>query len=281
MSQQSGTRLTPSGSTTAWRRWLPGQPPLATFAIVHGFGEYTDLYQQVAEYFVARRYAVVAIDLRGHGRSPGARGFIRSWADYRDDVESLVALAGETAPDTPVYLVGNSMGGLIAIDYALHFPSRLQGVIAMSPAVGKIGVAPVLLWISRVLSRVWPTFSLDSGIDSAAMTRDAGVAARLEADPLVHGRGSARLGTEIQETIAAARARAGDLAVPILIQHGEADTITDPADSRWFFDRITMTDKEIRTYPESYHNLCVDLNWEDVLRDIVAWTSRRSSPSSA
>ena len=278
MMRSDGTRPTPSGSSIYHQQWLPsGQEPRAVLAIVHGFGEYTGLYVPVAEFFVGQGMAVFAMDLRGHGRSPGARGFIHAWSDYREDVATLLGLARKTLPGTPVFLLGNSLGGLIAIDYALHDPAGLRGLIAMSPAVGKIGVAKFLLWLSRVLSRVWPSFTLDSGIDSEAMTRDKNVAARIEADPLVHGRGSARLGTEVQDTIARVREQAGALAVPILLQHGDADTVTDPEDSRWFFERIRISDKELRLYPGSYHNLCIDLNWKEVLQDSAAWITHRLS----
>jgi alpha-beta hydrolase superfamily lysophospholipase len=129
-----------------------------------------------------------------------------------------------------------------------------------------------------MLSRVWPSFTLDSGIDSEAMTRDRSAAARIETDPMVHGRGSARLGTEVQDTIATVRQRAGELALPVLIQHGEADTVTDPEDSRWFFQRIGHPDKELLLYPGSYHNLCIDLNWKEVLGDTAHWISRQLAP---
>lgn len=278
MIRRDGTRPTSSGSTIYYQLWLPSdQEPVAILALVHGFGEYTGLYAAVAEFFVARGIAVFAMDLRGHGRSPGARGFIQGWADYREDVASLLQLARETLPARPVFLLGNSLGGLIAIEYALHYPTELRGLIAMSPAVGKIGVARFLLWLSRILSRIWPSFTLDSGIDSEAMTRDRSVAARIEADPMVHGRGSARLGTAVQDTIAAVRQQASRLAVPILIQHGDADTITDPEDSRWFFERITISDKELRLYPGSYHNLCIDLNWKEVLQDSANWIAARAT----
>ena len=275
MNHRDGTRPTGSGSSIYYQRWLPDdREPAAIVAIVHGFGEYTDLYRPVAEFFVASGFGVVALDLRGHGRSPGPRGFIREWNDYREDVGSMLEMVRKELGSVPLFLLGNSMGGLVAIEYALNDPRQLRGVVAMSPALGKIGVAPFLLLLSRLLSKVWPSFSLDSGMDSEAMTRDKTVAARLEADPMVHGRGSARLGTEVPDTIAKVRGQAGQLTIPILIQHGDADTITDPADSRWFFERIGNRDKELLLYPGSYHNLCVDLNWREVLRDTALWINR-------
>ena len=272
MIRQDGTRTTPSGSNTYYRKWSPAEGKAkAALAVVHGFGEHGELYNHLAEFFVERGYAVFAMDLRGHGRSAGPRGFIRQWGDYREDVQTLIDVIGETAPDLPVFLIGHSMGGLIAIEYALRYPERIRGLVAMGPALGDIGVSRFLLGLSRVMSRIWPGFGLDTGLDSANMSRDPKAVERLDADPMVHGRGTARLGTEVVDTIARVRAKAGELKVPILIQHGEDDKVALPEGSRWFFERIHHPDKELKTYPGGYHNLFVDLNWKEVLRDIDEW----------
>ncbi len=277
MIRSDGTCTTRSGSTLFYQRWLPtGTTPRAILAIVHGFGEHSELYHHLGTFFAGRGYAVIALDLRGHGRSTGARGFIRHWADYREDVASLIELGNDVSSDAPVFLVGHSLGGLIAIDYAMLHPGGLRGLVAMGPALGEIGVPRYLVWLSRLLSRIWPSFSLDTHLNSAAMSRDPAAVARLEADPLVHGRGTARLGTEVFQAIERVRKNAGKLCVPILIQHGEADTVAHPDGSREFFSDITIADKELRTYPGGFHNLFVDLNWEEVLEDIDGWIGRHA-----
>lgn len=275
MNRSEGTRTTRSGTTLFFQRWLPtDQPPKAILAIVHGFGEHSELYHHLGEFFVQRGCAVIALDLRGHGRSDGARGFIRHWADYREDVATLVALGAELAMDLPLFLVGHSLGGLIAIDYAQQHPEGIRGLIVMGPALGTISVPRYLVWLSRLLSRIWPTFSLDTQLNSAAMSRDPVAVARLEADPLVHGRGSARLGTEVFQAIDRVRKNARSLSLPILIQHGEDDTVAHPDGSREFFGALTLADKELRTYPGGFHNLFVDLIWQEVLGDIDRWVAR-------
>lgn len=275
MNRSEGTRTTRSGTTLFFQRWLPtDQPPKAILAIVHGFGEHSELYHHLGEFFVQRGCAVIALDLRGHGRSDGARGFIRHWADYREDVATLVALGAELAMDLPLFLVGHSLGGLIAIDYAQQHPEGIRGLIVMGPALGTISVPRYLVWLSRLLSRIWPTFSLDTQLNSAAMSRDPVAVARLEADPLVHGRGSARLGTEVFQAIDRVRKNARSLSLPILIQHGDDDTVAHPDGSRKFFGALTLADKELRTYPGGFHNLFVDLIWQEVLGDIDRWVAR-------
>jgi alpha-beta hydrolase superfamily lysophospholipase len=273
MIEEAGTSTTPSGATLFFRRWSPNQPPTAILAIVHGFGEHSELYNHLGQFFTDRGFAVVSLDLRGHGKSAGARGFVRHWNDYLEDVTHLVDLAYRPG-GAPLYLVGHSMGGLIAIEYALRHPERLGGLVVMGPALGEVGVPRILVWLSRALSRIWPSFSLDTRINSAAMSRDPAAVARLEADPLVHGRGTARLGTEFFEAIKRVRAGAATIAVPILMQHGDADTVAHPDGTRQFFSDITFADKQLMTYPGGFHNLFVDLNWKDVLDDIHLWITR-------
>jgi alpha-beta hydrolase superfamily lysophospholipase len=282
MNRVEGTLVTPTGSTTYYQHWSPGtSPSRARLVVVHGFGEHSELYRHLAEFFVDRSYEVFALDLRGHGRSAGPRGFIRNWDEYREDVDTLMKVAEDSVPSLPAFLVGHSMGGLIVIEYALHHPGRLAGVVAMGPALGDIGVSRFLLRLSRIMSKVWPGFALDTGLDSANMSRDPKVVERLDADPMTHGRGTARLGTEVVDTIAWVRQRAGEFKVPILLQHGEDDRVALPDGTRWFFDRVRHPDKELKTYPGGYHNLFIDINWREVLQDIDEWISRRLSAESA
>lgn len=247
----------------------------ASLVIVHGFGEYYALYADVAAFLESGGLRVSGQDLKGHGHDPGRRGHIDRWADYRDAVDRMVDAALERASG-PVFLLGNSMGGLIAAEYALHHGDRLAGLVLLSPAVGTIGVHPMLLRLSRLLSRLWPTFTLNSGIERSRLTRDAAAIARLDVDPLVHSLGTARLGTEVQDAIARVKHEAPGLTRPVLLLQGEADRVTAPESSHEFFAAIGSPDKTLKMYPGAYHNLAIDLVKEEVLRDIVAWIEQRT-----
>jgi len=258
------------------REWKPESGnPRAAVAIVHGFGEHSGLYSQVAEFLTARRFSVVCVDLRGHGQSPGRRGHIDAWSDYRDDVSVMPARIREAWPGLPVFLLGNSMGGLIAADYAVHHGDQLAGLVLLAPAVGEIGVPAFLLRLSRLFSRVWPTFSMKSGIQRSRLTRDPAAIARLDADPLVHSLGTARLGSEMLDAIARVKQEAPILRLPVLLLQGEADHVTSPDSSREFFANLGAEDKTLKTYPGAYHNLVIDLVKDDVMRDIEGWITQQ------
>jgi alpha-beta hydrolase superfamily lysophospholipase len=248
----------------------------ASVVIVHGFGEHYELYAEARTFLEGGGLGVYGEDLKGHGRDPGRRGHIESWADYRSHVDRMVDSALQRAPGNPVFLLGNSMGGLIAAEYALHHGDRIAGLILLSPAVGKIGIHPILLRLSRLLSRIWPTFTLKSGIERSRLTRDPAAIARLDADPLVHSLGTARLGTEVQDAIVRVRHEAPDLTRPLLLLQGEADRVTSPESSHEFFTTTGSPDKTLKMYPGAYHNLVLDLVKEEVLRDIVTWIEQRT-----
>ncbi|HYP03344.1 MAG TPA: alpha/beta hydrolase [Cyanobium sp.] len=240
--------------------------------VVHGIGGHGGQFDGVAAHLVPRGYDVYAPDLPGHGRSPGPRGWIPTWEAFRGSVAALldhIEPAGSTSQ--PPVLVGHSLGGTVAVDLALHEPARVRGVILSNPATGAEGVAPWRLLVARSLSGLWPRFALETGIPMDALSRDPQALARLAADPLRHGRCTARLGTEFLTAAERIRRQAGQLTTPLLVLQSSADTITPPEAARSFFQAVGATDKIWRFYPESYHELFDDLDREQVLADIVAW----------
>lgn len=264
-----------AGGARLYCRSWPRADARATLVALHGLGDHSGLYPMIGEVLAAKGIAVLTPDLRGNGRSPGQRGYIDAWDDLREDLGRLVERARAEAPGRPLFLLGMSLGGLVVLDYALDNPRGLQGVIALSPPLGTLGVPAPLLALGRVLSRVWPRFSLETGMDLTGLSRDASVVDRVLADPLFHRRGTARLSTEVTRTIARVQAEAGRLAVPLLVQHGTADRMVPPDGSRRFVARAGHPDKRLIEYPGAYHALLADLDGERVLADLAAWMLER------
>jgi acylglycerol lipase len=246
---------------------------------LHGLGDHSGLYPSLAEYFPPRGVALYAFDLRGNGRSPGQRGYVESWQEYRGDLQNFLNLVRGREPGRPVFLLGNSLGGLIVLDYALERPEGLTGVIAAAPPLGKLGVPPVLMALGRMLSRALPRFSLQVGMDLTGLARDPSVIEAVLADPLFHRRGTARLSTEVTGTIARVHQRAAELSVPLLILHGSADRMVPPEGSREFFGKVRNPDRKFQEYPEGYHGLFADIGSEQVLADVGQWLESHLSAS--
>jgi len=251
--------------------WTPDTPPKAILAIVHGFGEHSGRYMNLVNCFVLRGYAVHSFDLRGHGRSPGRRGHVLNWSEYRLDVDAFLRMIARSDPHTPMFLYGHSLGGLIVLDYALHDPVALRGVISSAPALGQVAISPVLLALSRIMSRVSPTFSIRTQLDATMISRDPAVVSAYTADPTVHDTASARLGTEMAAAQEWVQAHAGGLHLPLLLFQGSMDRLVNPAGGQQFFRNVPDGDKQYIAYDGSFHEVHNDLDQQKAFDDIAGW----------
>jgi len=251
--------------------WHPQERSRAVVAIVHGLGAHSGLFLPAVEYLVSLGYAVYALDLRGHGRSPGQRGHINRWVEFREDLRAFLQQIWMQELNCPCFVWGHSLGGAIVLDYALRSPQGLQGAIVTAPALGKVGVSRLKLAIGRVFSRVYPRLSLKVGIDRNASSRNPSIITAYSQDPLCHEYGSARLATEFFAAVDWIENHASELQIPLLLLHGSADQVTHPESSWLFCERVTYPDKKCYEYPGGYHDLYADTNYQEVLVDIGNW----------
>jgi alpha-beta hydrolase superfamily lysophospholipase len=255
-----------------YQAWLPpAESRRAVLVNLHGLGDHSGLYPSLAGYLPGQGVALYAFDMRGNGRSPGQRAYLSSWEEFRGDLQAFLGRVRETEPELPLFLLGNSLGGLVVLDYAIHHPQRLAGVIAAAAPLGPLGVPKFLMALGRIMSRVWPRFSLNVGMDLSGLARDPAVIEAVVADPLFHRRGTARLSTEVTTAIQRVRAMAGRLSVPLLLLHGSEDRMVPPDGSRAFFADVRHPDRQYREYPGAYHGLFADLDSAEVLADVARW----------
>jgi acylglycerol lipase len=275
LEHREGTFAGWGGLPLFYQAWLPGLAQRrAVLVNLHGLGDHSGLYPNLADYFPARGISVYAFDMRGNGRSPGQRAYLRAWEEYRGDLQAFLTRVHDWEAGQPVFLLGNSLGGLVVLEYALHHSSGLQGVIAAAPALGDVGVPPILMALGRILSRVAPRFSLDVGMDLTGLARDRSIIEAVLADPLFHRRGTARLSTEVTAAISRVQSQAEHLSVPLLILHGSADRMVPPDGSRTFFSKVRIADRELKEFPGGYHGLFADVGFEEVIGDLERWIEK-------
>jgi alpha-beta hydrolase superfamily lysophospholipase len=276
-----GTFKGVGGLDLYYQSWYPEGKVRGILAIVHGLGAHSGRYNNVVQHLIPKQYAVYGLDLRGHGRSLGQRGHINTWAEFREDLQIFLQLIHSQQPKCPIFLMGHSLGSVVVLDYVLRYPqdaSVLQGVIALAPTLGKVGVSRIKLLVGNLLSQVWPQFTLSTGIDLTAGSRDEKILAAYAQDPLRHTRASARLATEFFATVNWINAHAADWKLPLLILHGSADRVALPEGGDSFCQRVTCSDKKRVEYPGAYHELQNDLNYRDVLADLEDWLERHLPP---
>ncbi len=275
MRQRESTFVGPTGNKHYYRVWEPDADPRASVALVHGMGEHCGRYQALAERFTQAGIAVHGFDLPGHGRTPGQRGHINSWEEMRGGVGAFLEKVLGEAPQRPLFLYGHSLGGLIAIDYAILHPEGLRGLIVSAPALDLSGFSATRIALAKVLSRLLPRLALSTGLDVEGLSRDPEVVRVYQEDPLVHDKATTRFGASIIEAVGRIWERAGELDVPLLILHGQDDRLV-PADSSARFIRLAGSgDKQRIEYPQGYHEPHNDLQREKVYEDVLGWIQAR------
>jgi len=261
-----------------YQKWQADEPK-AVLVIVHGFGEHSGRYKNVVNKVIQQSFVVYSFDHRGHGKSPGKRGHITQWNEFLEDVKNFLKLVGDEQKDLPLFLMGHSMGGLIVLNYAISNPQGLKGVIASGPLLAQPGISPVLLLLSKIMSKIWPGFSIDTKLDVNLISRDPEVIKAYQEDPLVHSMASARFGTEITAATDWTLAHANKFNLPLLILHGQADQLVPEHGSATFFGNAATKDKERQLYPNGRHESHNDIDRETVLNDLQNWLQKHSESS--
>jgi alpha-beta hydrolase superfamily lysophospholipase len=231
-----GTRRTRDGLDLYWQRWLP-ENPRGLLLIVHGLFEHSGRQLNLARAMTRAGWGCYAVDLRGHGRSPGARVHVRSFDDFLEDLATLRALVAENHPDLTAFPVGHSHGGLLVLLQALRRTETAPGIVLSSPFLrfhADTQPSSALVLLARVLSVLWPSVLLPVRVDPAALSHDKLVAEAYAADPLVGRAASPRWLLGALAAMDEVEGRARELRVPALVMAAGEDRIVDAAATyRW------------------------------------------------
>ncbi len=277
MEHAEGTFRGERGTSIWYQRWRP-EGPKAAIALAHGLGEHSGRYGNVVGFLGPRGYALYGLDLRGHGHSGGQRGHVERFDDYTADYGRLVGLVRAEEPGLPVYLYGHSLGGLIALRYAIDHPEGLAGVIGSGPALRRRFDVPLpKLLLAGLLSALWPTFTLRSGLPAEQLSHDPQVVAAYRADPLVHDLVTPRLYTEVTSAYAQMLVDAPRLKVPCLLLQAAEDALVDPESTRQFHERLAVQDKTLHVYEGFRHEGHNEPGRGCWLGDLAAWLDAHAS----
>ena len=276
MTHGEGTLTTAAGDSLYCQSWKPAQTPKAALLIVHGLAEHSGRYHHFAQFFVERGFAVYSLDLPGHGKSDGVRCHIGRFSEFAEGVRLLLDSIRIDRLYTPIFLVGHSMGGLIAAQFLLERQSDLAGCVLSGAAIKPAAEPPLLQGlIVRLLSKLLPKIRVMQ-LDSSGVSRDPIVVERYRNDPLVFtGKVTARLAKQIFSAMAALEAKLNLIELPMLILHGSADRLTHPEGSKMLHDRISSKDKKLIIYEGLYHEVYNEPEQNDVMADVSRWLTPR------
>lgn len=266
-----------------FRRWTPegGTPsagPRPVLAVCHGFGEHSGRYTELARYFTGLDYRVYALDLRGHGRSGGERGFVRRFEVYAEDLEVFLdEVHAETG--APIVLIGHSMGGVVSLIYAGKYGKsgdRLEGLILSAPALRlAVEAGAVRRVLVNILAGIAPRMKAAPGV-ADLISRDPAVVAEFKNDPLTYSgptkTGMARTFIRAEEEVTPFLS---EIELPLFVMQGSDDKIIDTESSRIVYEGVSSRDTALKYYEGLYHVIFNEPEREEVFADMARWLEER------
>lgn len=261
-----------NGVRIVYDAWLPEQGVTGVVVLSHGMGEHARRYDHVIARLGELGLAVYAPDHRGHGRSGGKRMLARRIAEYTDDLDLLFAEVRRRHPGQVPFLIGHSMGAMIALAYALEHQAGLRGlVLSGTPVLPGNGIAKPAIAVAKLLGRIAPGAPVQS-LPSKLISKDPEVVARYDADPLVHhGKVPAGLGGAMLTQMAVFQRRLPELTLPTFVLHGSEDGLVDAESSRLIAARAGSKDLTLHVYEGLHHEVYNEPEQDQVLNDLVGW----------
>jgi alpha-beta hydrolase superfamily lysophospholipase len=241
----------------------PDGPPKLVAGVIHGFADHGARYAHVLDLWAERGVASVALDMRGHGRAEGPRGYCERFGDYLDDVAELVHRVDSWAPGVPAFLFGHSFGGLVAAMAASEHPGWWRGLILSSPFFDLAVKPPVVkLLAGRLAGRVVPRLGLPSDLRGKDMTHDPEQARAYDEDPFIFKQVRSGWFVETEKAQARVFERAPSLSMPLYVLVGGNDPVAKVEAARHFFDVAGSSDKTWDLRPGLYHEVLNEPEWQ-------------------
>jgi acylglycerol lipase len=264
-----------NGNMLYGQSWMPDHAPCAVINYIHGFKDHSGRFSTWANRLTKHGYGVMAIDLRGHGRSEGRRGYAPEFSAYISDVNVLRSKSEELFCNIPQFLYGHSLGGNIVTNFLLTEKRLPFGAVITSPW---FTLAVIPSWykiaMAQVLRYVLPSVLVKSDLDVQFLSHDDQVAEQYLRDPLVHNLIRPKLFIEIELYGLKASRSIYKINMPLLVMHGSGDMITSFRQTEKFV-RNAGALTTFKEWPGAYHELHHELIEKEVFQFLLAWLNRQ------
>jgi alpha-beta hydrolase superfamily lysophospholipase len=246
----------------------------AAMLLVHGLGGHSGRWGHLGNFFAENRVSCYAVELEGFGETDSLKGHADSLNTYFSGIQALRDIISMENPGGKIFLLGESMGGLLAFSFAGRNEKSFDGVICLSPAFKSRIRFSAFEYAAVFFNYIFnPKKQFKLNFNSSMCTRDEGYREAMDSSHAEHRLATAKLLVNLAGAqIKAARFK-DKIKTPVLFLLAGKDQMTDPAASEKIFDDLKLKDKTIFVYPEMYHALSIDTGREKVFEDIFNWVS--------
>jgi alpha-beta hydrolase superfamily lysophospholipase len=249
--------------------------------ILHGLGGHGAWYIDMANVLAARGLTVYTIDHRGFGRSEGLRGHIDSYQTLVEDSAAVIREIHKRHPDARIYLLGHSMGGIIATYVAARYSDLLAGVLYLNPWVEEATTIPIgkslAIFASGLLKSLHP-WQVAGGYEG--MTTNQEAHAMLQTDSYWQRTQTASFLVQIILMRQGIIKQASQISLPTLVMQAEADQVVRTSGSSKLYIALASSDKTWHTYPNYQHDSQFEAVRVLMDNDILVWIRDRAAIAS-
>jgi alpha-beta hydrolase superfamily lysophospholipase len=276
IADQHGTLTTADGTCLFYRYWPAAGWNGRVAIVLHGIGYHSGPYKVIADALNPCGITVYGLDARGHGLSCGSRGYTGNAAEVAQDVTAIVDFVKRQQPHAKVFLMGDSMGGNYALDYAKDSAGQLAGLILLAPAFWLdasqlFDLEAALLMPYFLLGHRKPVIDL-VGKRLEESSRDPKWIAARRADPLAYKKANFGYLLDIQRLVFGWRRKiAPRVRVPILMMKGGKDRVVSHRDCESFQKVSASPDKRFEIFPDVPHTTLWDPQTPEILGHAAKW----------
>ncbi|XP_065918335.1 monoglyceride lipase-like [Dysidea avara] len=245
MAEGTGSFQNQDRLTIFTRNWLADNPKAVIF-ISHGITEHSGRFRKLATFLQENQYSVYAHDHVGHGKSGGDRVHINDYQTYVRDVIQHLEVIKSKHPDLSLFIIGESMGGLITALTVVERPQLITGIVLSAPAMLDDRATSFQVGLLRILSWCVPQYGVLPDNPGVLSTLQEEIQER-QNDPLVYHHGIKAKWT--LATINAQRLiqrRVQEIQIPFLTLHGTEDTTVNIASSQFLMEHSRSEDKTMK-----------------------------------
>ncbi|WP_184679289.1 bifunctional alpha/beta hydrolase/class I SAM-dependent methyltransferase [Algisphaera agarilytica] len=283
MSEQTWTFTSFDGTELFYRHWQPAQPAKRTLVMFHRGHEHSGRFVDVVEALGLKDTQLFAWDARGHGESPGERGYAPSFGAMVRDVDMFIRHLTEAhgVATEDMVILAHSVGAVTVASWVHSHAPRLRGLILATPALRVRLYVPLAIPGLRLLQKLRgkrKTF-VKSYVKAKMLTHDPAQAASYDADPKIAKAIAVNILLGLHDAGSRLIDDAGAIQTPTLMLSGGSDYVVSLNAQRNFFDRLGSPTKKLRVFPKMYHDVLHEADREPVLDAIRGFLDERFAQS--